>query len=112
MCFRVAVRSIETWLLADRERIAQFLAVPLSHVPQNPEAIAHPKQTMVQLARQSRKKAIREDMIPRHGDSRSEGPAYASRLIEFVSDTIEGWRPDMASESSDSLRRLIDSKGD
>src|SRR3954471_10845125 len=25
MCFRVAVRAVESWLLADRERIAEFL---------------------------------------------------------------------------------------
>ena len=28
MCFRVAVRAVETWLLADRASIARFLCIP------------------------------------------------------------------------------------
>src|SRR4029077_6778678 len=35
MCFRVAVRQVESWLLADRERLARFLSVNTSRVPQN-----------------------------------------------------------------------------
>ncbi|MCC7446165.1 MAG: hypothetical protein IT324_02055 [Anaerolineae bacterium] len=108
LCFRVAVRAVEAWLLADRERMAQFLAVPMSQVPHNPEALVDPKQTMVQLARQSRKKVIREDMVPRQGSSNREGTAYASRLMEFVGDTDDGWRPAIAAESADSLRRCLD----
>src|SRR5205823_11465048 len=29
MCFRVAVRAIESWILSDRERLARFISVPL-----------------------------------------------------------------------------------
>ena len=39
MCFRVAVRTIEAWLMADRERLAAFLHVPARSVPGNPETL-------------------------------------------------------------------------
>ena len=53
MCFRIAVRQIEAWLFADRERLARFLSVASSRIPQDPESLDNPKQTMVNLARQS-----------------------------------------------------------
>lgn len=33
MCFRIAVRAIEAWLLADSQSIARFLSVAVSYVP-------------------------------------------------------------------------------
>ena len=60
MCFRIAVREVEAWLLADSERLAQFLAVPRNAVPANPEALPLPKDVMIQLAQRSRRGYIRE----------------------------------------------------
>jgi hypothetical protein len=86
MCFRVAVRETEAWLLADRERLARFLGISTSRIPLDPEAMDDPKSLMVDLARHSRRREIREDMIPRSGSGRNVGPAYVSRLIEFVAE--------------------------
>ena len=108
MCFRVAVRMVEAWLLADRERLSRFLSVHASQVPLNPEAVDDPKQSMVDLARQSRRREIREDMVPRPGSGRTVGPAYTSRLIEFVLEGTFGWRPEVAAKLSDSLDRCLD----
>ena len=107
MCFRVAVREIEAWLLADRERLARFLGVAVSKLPLNPEAVNDPKRVMVELARNSRRREIREDMVPRPGIGRTVGPAYTSHLIEYVTDAKVGWRPDVAAKSSDSLDRCL-----
>lgn len=104
MCFRVAVHAVEAWLLADRETISRFMSVALSKVPRNPEALENPKVAMVNLARRSRKKDIRKDMVPRPESGRSTGPAYPSRMVEYVSTT---WRPDVAAKSSESLRRCV-----
>lgn len=104
LIFRVAVRSVEPWLLADRESIAKFLAVPLQRVPIDPEDLPNPKQTIIELAKSSHKREIREDIVPRAAGGRSEGAAYASRMIEFVENY---WRPDIAAHTSDSLRRCI-----
>ncbi len=104
MCFRVAVRAVEAWLLADADEMARFLGVSRTRLPDDPERLDDPKRTMVDLARRSRRRAIREDLVPRPGSGRPVGAAYASRLIEF---TESGWRPNVAAGRSDSLRRAI-----
>ncbi len=105
MCFRIAVREIEAWLLADPQGIASFLRVAQARVPTEPESLNDPKQAMVDLARQSRSREIQKDMVPRPGSGRSIGPAYPSRLIEFAS---SGWDPEVAARCCDSLRRAIE----
>jgi hypothetical protein len=105
LCFRVAVREVEAWLLADPERIASFLGVARGRVPPDPETLDNPKAAMVALARASRRKDVRKDMVPRDGSGRPVGPAYASRLIEFASSS---WRPEVAAQRAESLRRAID----
>ncbi len=107
MCFRVAVREVESWLLADQERIAGFLQVPLSSIPENPEDILDAKEMVVELAAMSNSWEIMEDIVPRPGGHRKTGPAYNSRMIEFVQDARKGWRPDVAAENAESLARCI-----
>jgi len=107
MCFRVAVQAVEAWILADRERVSRFMGVRMSRVPSRPESEPNPKATIVQLARQSRRRDIRQDMVPSVKSGRAVGPAYVSRLMEFVLDTQAGWRPEVAARSSESLRRCL-----
>lgn len=104
MCFRIVVRELEAWLLADAKSLSAFLGVSAASIPTDPEAEPHPKRTMVSLAKRSRKKAIVEDMVPREGGRRAVGPAYASRLIEFVE---HHWKPGVAAKRSDSLGRCF-----
>ena len=91
--------------MADSERLAAFIGVARSRVPTNPEGLELPKQAMVNLARRSRRRDIRLDMVPHHEGGRTEGPAYASRMIEYA--TVH-WRPEVAAARADSLRRAID----
>lgn len=107
MCFRIAVRELESWILADAERLAMFLRVEERSIPANPDGLADPKQVLVNVARLSRSRDIREDIVPRPGSGQSVGPAYASRLIEFLQPTPIGWRPEVAVNHSTSLRRCI-----
>lgn len=102
MCLRVAVRAIEAWLLADAGRISRFLRIPKMRVPPEPEEAENPKRTLVDLARHSKSRAIREDIVPRPGSGRAVGPAYSSRLIQFV-DSL--WHPSTAERNCESLRR-------
>jgi len=90
MYFRVVVRAVEAWLLADRERLSALLSIPSTRIPREPEAVVDPKRIIVELAMHSRQWAVREDMVPRPGSGRAVGPAYTSRLIEFVMDTAIG----------------------
>jgi hypothetical protein len=107
MCFRIAVREIESWLLADRERLANFLGVNIHRIPHNPEELDSPKSAVVDLARHSRRRDVRENMVPRTGSGRKIGPAYTSVLIEFAGDGKKGWRPHVAAKESDSLNRCL-----
>ena len=104
MCFRIAVRAIEAWLMADAAALAAFLGISRERIAKDPEVLPHPKTAMVNLARGSRRTAIRDDMVPRAGSGRATGPAYAARLVEFVD---LHWRPNVAAERSDSLRRSM-----
>lgn len=103
-CFRIAVREVEAWLMADAETLAGYLSVSMNRIPRIPESLAQPKNEMVNLGRRSRRRTIREDMAPRQESGRRVGPAYASRLIEYVKNK---WRPEVAANHSDSLRRAI-----
>jgi len=104
MCFRVAVHEIEAWLMADNERIAQYLGIPRDEVPPNPDGDPNPKERVVALASGSRFRRIREEMTPRPGAGRVIGPAYNSRLIEFAR---SHWRPEFAAQNSPSLRKCL-----
>lgn len=104
MCLRVAVRAMEAWLLADAETLAEFLHVPRSRIPGDPEALDNPKRQIVNLASRSNHPAIHRDMIPREGSGRSVGPGYESKVIEYAQ---VKWRPVVAAKRSDSLRRAM-----
>lgn len=99
---RIAHSMSEAWLLADRDRFAEYFGVPASRVPAEPEALPHAKRTVLALCATSRSRAIRGDMTF-GGDQ--VGPLYVPRINEFAS-TV--WQPLEAAESSESLRRAID----
>jgi hypothetical protein len=107
MCFRIAVREVESWLLGDRERFAKLLSVTPKRISPTPESLNDPKEYVIGLARLSRKRAIREEMLPRPGSGRSVGPAYTSRLMQFVYDEIGGWRPGVAQHACPSLAKCL-----
>jgi hypothetical protein len=107
MCFRIAVREVEAWLLADATRISTFLGVNASRLPSNPDSERDPKRLVVSLASHSRIRDIKNDLVPRPEARRVEGPAYTARLVGFVLDTRRGWRPAVAAKNSDSLARCI-----
>lgn len=105
MVFGIAVREIEAWIMADSERLADFLSIRRALVPVQPESLEDPKSELVRLAGKSRKRDIREDMVPRPESGASEGPAYASRLAEFAANK---WRPGMAAGRCESLKYCIE----
>ena len=102
--FRIAVAEIESWLLADRNRIAQWLGISETLVPRRPEAIPLPKECLVGLARRSRHRSLREAMVPKPGSTGATGPGYNDHLGEFAT---SNWRPDIARTNAPSLDRAI-----
>jgi len=101
---RFAEMEVESWVLADQERIAQFLEVLPNRVPTDPDALADPKQALVNLARSSQSRRVRDDMCPPPGATSLVGPAYNDRLQVFLR---ERWRPNIAARHSPSLRRAL-----
>ena len=105
MCFRIAVRAVETWLLADRASMARFLHVSGDLIDPDPERLPAPKSHLVSLARRSRSRAVREGLVPGEGDSRRVGPEYTLLMSDFAR---ERWDPERARTKSPSLRRAMD----
>ena len=105
MCFRIAVRSVEAWYLADREGIARYLRVAKGRVPVAPEDERDPKSRLIALARRSRSRSIREGLVPAAGDSRTVGAEYALMMSEFAR---ELWSPRRAADCAPSLQRTIE----
>jgi hypothetical protein len=104
LCFRLAVRALEAWLLADCEAFAAFFSVSVAAVPRDPEGLIDPKTALVGLCRKSRKSDIRRAMVPPPGGIRKVGTEYTTRISEYCRGP---WRPDVAAESAPSLRRTL-----
>lgn len=99
---RLAEMETEAWIMADRERLAEFLEIPLVRIPQAPDTLPDPKEALVSLARLSRSSRIRDDMCPPPRSVTKVGPAYNQRLDDFLRNE---WRVDMAAHTSPSLDR-------
>lgn len=99
--FRVAVREIESWLLADHRSISRLLGSSVSVLPREPDELADPKASLLALARRA-PRGVQEDLLPEVGAIASQGLGYNSRLSELVRTS---WDPDRAALRSPSLRR-------
>jgi len=103
LIFRIAVKEIETWLLADKINFARYLSVSNAQIPENVESIQNPKEFIVELAKKSRKRSIREDIVP-IGSFTKIGRNYNNCLIDFVGNS---WDLDAARIRSRSLDKLV-----
>ncbi len=100
--FRVAVREVESWLLADREAMARFLHISSAQCPDSPDDIIDPKQALLNLVRKSNNRALKQDILPAKGSMSSVGLGYNARLSDFV---WNYWDVNRAVAQSDSLNR-------
>ena len=105
LMFRVAVHEIESWLLADKENFADFFSISNKLIPLNPDEEMDPKRTVITLAKRSRKREIRESIIP-IDDYAIIGPEYNTKLQGFVQDY---WTINTARRNSPSLDKAIKS---
>ncbi len=104
LCLIVPVRQTEAWLLADRHAIAEYLRVAEGRVPGPPEALEDAKAALVALARASRRKDVREDMVPRPASGRRVGVGYTHHMQAFIQ---RMWRPAHAALVAPSLAKLM-----
>lgn len=101
LTFCVAVREIESWLLADREGLGSFLGVAASSILRQPDSLPDPKRYLLRLAKRA-KRDIRRDLLPATEAVASQGFGYNQRLCKFVEDN---WSSDRAAAASTSLAR-------
>lgn len=99
---RFAFHEVESWLLADRHNLAEFLNVPIGAVPVVTDADRNAKEALIQLARRSRSREIVQDMVPAPGFTSPVGPAYNSRVSKFIQTS---WDVRTAAQSNSSLAR-------
>ena len=97
--FRICVREVEAWLLADRKALAEFLKVKLTTLPLSPESLEDPKANLIKLAQKSPRR-IRVGLTP--VGRAPIGPDYNELLSGFIA---ENWSIDRAAERAPSLTR-------
>lgn len=85
MCLRFAVRAMEAWLVADRDTFAEFFGIRRT-IDHQPESLNDPKQYLIDICRQSKKKRIKEGIPPLPQSKRAYGPDYVTLLREFTAD--------------------------
>ena len=103
LLFRVCVRAVESWVIADREMLASFLSVQANQIPSYPDQLSNPKLELINIARMSPNSRLRRAIVPR-GVSAKVGSGYNDVLEDFVRSK---WRPNIAMKNSESLERAI-----
>lgn len=101
MIFRIAIREVEAWLLADIEGLSDYTGVSEANFPDKPELEPDPKRTLINIAQKSKRREIRESIVPKNEFARI-GPDYNGKLIEFV---MYHWSIERAQNRSNSLKR-------
>jgi hypothetical protein len=105
LVFRVAVREVESWLIADRSGLARFLGIQVDLIPQDFDETSDPKRTLLNLAKMSRDRDLRRDVVPKEGSTSQQGPNYNARMSHFVE---KCWDPNVAAQHSASLARTLE----
>lgn len=104
LMFRVVVRTVEAWLIADAAGLAAELLVAQVKVPAHPEDLEHPKRELVNLARRSRSRRLAAEIAPAPGSRANVGPKYNARLCDFV---LNRWDPFRAAARAPSLAKAM-----
>jgi hypothetical protein len=104
--FRVAVREVESWLLADHEAMKILLENKgklKGTLPLQPDTLKDPKAELLTLLKKVRK-YVRDEVVRLGSGGFSQGVAYNATLVKWIG---EHWLPDRAAARSGSLNRLL-----
>jgi len=105
LIFRIAVKEVESWLLADHTNFSRFLGIRKDLLPKDTDDIRDPKNFLIRIADRSRNTELKKDIIPPRNSDRKVGPNNNGKLIEFVSTK---WDPKNAKNHSISLLKTIE----
>lgn len=104
LIFRIAVREVESWVMAHRSAFAKFFEIENHRIPERLDEISNAKEFLINLVRNSRNAKIRESVVPSSGSSAKVGPDYGGVLMEFVT---KRWKSKQAARHSESLVRAL-----
>ncbi len=99
---RIAVREVESWLLADKQGIEIYFGIPQNAIPHNPEELDDPKQELLNLIKGKSNADFKREMLP-NGKVIS-GSEYNNYLTDFIN---TAWDSTRACANADSLDRAI-----
>lgn len=102
LVFRIAVREVESWILADPAAFSAHFGVPHARIPRNPDTLVDPKRTLLNLVRRYGNRLARQEILPRARSSAMIGVGYNDFLGRFVK---EAWAPHRAANRSPSLSK-------
>lgn len=97
LLIRIVDQCIESWILADRQGVAEFCERPIASVR---PCDSRPKDQLLRLFQ----KAQFKDAVLREGGKLAFGPAYAVHLQRLMT---HHWSIERAAAESDSLRRAL-----
>lgn len=104
LLFRIAVREVESWVLADQKAFASFLGIRQDSIPVDTDQLSDPKNLLMDLVRRSRKRKLRSAILPATGSTAKQGPDYNGQLVEFIESR---WEVHRAVRNSSSLKRTL-----
>lgn len=103
---RVAVREIESWLLADRKNFSDYFGLSLNKIPHNPDNEFNPKEFILKLiVNYNVKKGIKEQIVRMEGSNYFIGRGYNDEITNYI---FRKWNFKEAVKNSDSLRKLVE----
>jgi hypothetical protein len=98
LLIRIVDQCIESWILADRQGVAEFFERPIASVrPRD----SRPKDHLLRLFQKPQFK----DAVLHEGGKLAFGPAYATHLHHLMT---HHWSIERAAAESDSLRRALE----
>ncbi|MBN2364201.1 hypothetical protein JXL83_08725 [candidate division WOR-3 bacterium] len=106
---RIAVREIESWLLADTKGFSEFSKLDHSFIKKevnSPDDIPDPKGKLISMVDRSKSRDLKSDIVRKEKSSYKQGPGYNSRLADYVNNY---WKIERAAELSDSFKRAVNS---
>lgn len=101
---RIAVRSLDAWLMADRQAMASFAKVRVALVPDSPETLPRPKDVLLSILRQSKDREMRRVLGVDAGVA--DWQVIGAWSAEFIRDH---WEPERAARvgSAPSLTKAM-----
>ncbi|NIF89162.1 hypothetical protein [Burkholderia sp. Cy-637] len=104
LSMRLAVKEAEAWVLADHVGFSNFATVSKDLFPTQPEAVPDPKQALLALVKKSKRRELRDEMLPGKGATSPVGLGYNVHMTDFVKNY---WNIGRAIDRAPSLARAI-----